>query len=142
MKHQTLDQLHKVADVHVDLTQPGMTRTQRLERWADLLERRPDRLLVSLPGTEYRPLQERNTMRCNGSPISVAYEDLLLRDEGLENDSYGEAKRFFELSDRQLHKIVCYCHVGTTMHAARAAHCVRSTIGGRGFFAGLRDFFR
>lgn len=142
MKHQTLDQLHQVADVHVDPIHTAMSRTQRLERWAELLERRPERLLGSLPGTEYRPARERNVMRGDGSPMSVALEDTLLREEGLEDDTYGEAKRFFELSDRQLHKIVCYCHVGSTMHASRAALCVRAAIGGHGFFAALRNFFR
>lgn len=137
MKHQSLEELHAVAEVRPDL-QPGMTRTQRLERWAHLLERQPMRLLTALEGTEYRPLPERNTMRSTGSPISVAFEDPILRDDGLADDSYGEAKRYFELSDHQLHEIVCYCHVGTSMAASRAAHCVRSAIEGRGFFAGLR----
>jgi hypothetical protein len=61
-------------------------------------------------------------MRSDGSPISVAFADPVLRAAGLENDSYGEAKRFFELTDRQLHKIICYCHFGATVNAATAAH--------------------
>lgn len=141
MRHQTLDQLHKVAEVHTDLTQNAMTRTQRLQRWAELLDRRPDRVLSSLPGTEYRPVYERATMRCQDSPLSVAYEDPILREQGLSGDSYGEAKRFFELSDRQLHKVVCYCHAGATMPASRAALCVRDAIDGRGLLARLRAFF-
>lgn len=142
MRHQTLDQLHKVAEIQIDPSQRGMDRTQRLQRWAELLERQPARLLSALPGTEYRSLPERHLMRSHGSPISVAFEDPLLRSEGLEDDSYGEAKRFFELSDGQLHNIVCHCHVGETMHASRAALCVRAAIGGRGFLAGLLSLFR
>lgn len=112
MKHQTLDQVQAIAAVNADPTQLGMTRTQRLERWAELLKMHPCRTLTALEGTEHRPVAERDTMRAEGSPISVAFEDTALREEGLADDSYGEAKRFFELTDRQLHEVVCYCHVG------------------------------
>ena len=126
MKHQTLDQLHAVAEVNT--AKPVMSRTQRLERWAELLEREPRRLLTALAGTEYRAPVDRDVMRGAGSPISVALADPILHDEGLKDDSYGEAKRFFELTDRQLHEIVCYCHVGAVMQSSRAALSVRAAI--------------
>lgn len=126
MRHQTLDQLHAVAEVRA--AKPVMSRTQRLERWAELLEREPSRLLTALTGTEYRAPAERNVMRGDGSPISVALEDPVLHDEGLKGDSYGEAKRFFQLTDYQLHEIVCYCHVGDVMQASRAALSVRAVL--------------
>jgi hypothetical protein len=126
MRHQTLDQLHAVAEVNT--VQPVMSRAQRLTRWAQLLERDPSRLLTALAGTEYRAPAERDVMRGDGSPISVAAADPILRDEGLKGDSYGEAKRFFELTDNQLHEIVCYCHVGAVMQASRAALSVRQAI--------------
>ena len=141
MRHQTLDQLHTVAEVRRDPTHV-MDRTQRIERWAELLERQPNRLLAALAGTEYRSSPERDVMRGDGTPISVAFEDPRLREEGLKDDCYGQAKSFFELTDNQLHEIVCYCHVGATMQASRAAQSVRYAIGGRGFFAGLRETFR
>jgi hypothetical protein len=106
-----------------------MNRTQRLERWLELLEREPGRSLAALHGTEYRQPPERDVMRHDGSPLSVAFDDPVLREEGLANDTYGEAKRFFELTDNQLHEIVCYCHVGDVMQASRAAYCVRAAIG-------------
>ena len=81
-------------------------------------------------------------MRGAGSPITVAFEDPILRAEGLKDDTYGEAKRFFEMTDLQLHEIVCHCHVGATMHASRAAHRVRAAIRGKlGFSARLRGAF-
>ncbi|OHV86714.1 hypothetical protein [Mesorhizobium sp. ORS 3428] len=126
MRHQTLDQLHAVAEVKT--AKPVMSRTQRLARWAELLEREPGRLLTALTGTEYRAPAERNVMRGDGSPISVALADSVLRDEGLKDDTYGEAKRFFELTDHQLHEIVCYCHVGDVMQASRAALSVRAVL--------------
>ena len=78
-------------------------------------------------------------MRSEGSPISVAFEDPILRAEGLENDSYGAAKRFFELTDWQLHEIVCHCFVGASMRSARAARYVRAAMNGREILAGLRE---
>jgi len=126
MRHQTLDQLHAVAEVNT--AQPVMSRTQRLTRWAQLLECDPSRMLTALAGTEYRAPAERDVMRGDGSPISVAAADPILRDEGLKGDSYGEAKRFFELTDNELHEIVCYCHVGAVMQASRAALSVRQAI--------------
>ena len=142
MRHQTLDQLHAVAGVQRNPITLEMTRTQRLERWAELLERQPNRILVALGGTEYRAVRERDVMRSDTSPISVAYEDPVLRALGLKDDTYGEAKRFFELTDHQLHKVVCYCHVGATMQSARAAQCVRAATAGRGLLARLWEAFR
>ena len=51
MKHQTLDQLHAVADI--DPLVPLATRTEKIERWAELLDRNPLRCLAALTGTEY-----------------------------------------------------------------------------------------
>lgn len=141
MRHQTKDQLQAIAEVRIDPVRPTMDRNQRLNRWSELLQREPARLLTALTGTEYRAPLERNAMRGDNSPISVAFEDELLREEGLQDDTYGEAKRFFELTDNQLHEIVCYCHVGATMQSSRAASCVSAAVTGRGFFAGLRETF-
>lgn len=141
MKHQTLEQLKTVAEVHPDQTSPALTRRERLQRWARLLEKEPERHLATLHGTEYQPDEKRRRMRSAGSPLTIAFEDPVLRADGLADDTYGEAKRFFELTDWQLHNIVCYCHVGETMRAANAASRVRQAIGshGRGLFARLRN---
>jgi len=143
MKHVALEQLKAVAEVHPDQFRPVLTRPERLERWAELLERDPGRHLRTLPGTEYAPTRERDTMRRFGSPISVAFADPVLRAAGLEDDSYGEAKRFFEMSDRQLHEIVCYCHFGATVTGAAAAGCIRAAMRGPrlGIFTWLRQAF-
>jgi hypothetical protein len=143
MKHQALEQLQIVATVDQDYPRQAMSRTDRLERWAELLERDPDRRLSTLLQTEYQPVRARVAMRGDSSPISVAFEDPVLRAAGLENDSYGEAKRFFELTDRQLHEIICYCHFGATVKAATAARHIRAALNGRqpGMFARLREAF-
>ena len=128
MRHQTLDQLQTVADVGCDPIHLPMTREQRLLRWAELLEQLKDRSIMALAGTEYASLAVRDTMRSSGSALSVAADDPILSAEGLKDDTYGEAKRFFEVSDMQLHDIACYCHVGALMPASRAACVVRTVI--------------
>ncbi len=50
MKHQTLEQLQAVAEVHPDQKPSVMTRSQRLQRWAELLESDPDRQLGNIVG--------------------------------------------------------------------------------------------
>ncbi len=140
MKHTPLDQLTAVAKTYPEPTRPALTRSERLERWAMLLEREPDRRLRTFSGTEYEPARTRDGLQTTGSPISVAYEDPVLRAEGLRNDTYGEAKRFFELRDHQLHAIVCYCHFGPSVTAAVSARCVRAVADQaqrRGLFARL-----
>ncbi|PRD41978.1 hypothetical protein C5748_19080 [Phyllobacterium phragmitis] len=141
MQHKTLEQMQVIAKANPDIARPVMTRTERLERWAELLEKEPGRLLATLPGTEYQPVETRETMRSAGSPISVAFEDAVFRAEGMKDDSYGEAKRFFEITDRQMHEIVCYCHYGATVSAATAARHVRGAIDGPGMLARLRGSF-
>ena len=130
MKHQTRNQLLSIAEVHPEPTHAFMTRNQRLERWAELLDKNPDRALAALEGTEHLSSGARHVCRADDSPITVAFDDPLLRAEGLKNDSYGEAKRFFELSDWRLHEIVCDCRTGSTMPASRAAHQVRKSLRG------------
>ncbi|RCS22000.1 hypothetical protein DUT91_20875 [Phyllobacterium salinisoli] len=142
MQHKTLEQMQAVAEAKPNIARPVMSRTERLERWAALLEREPGRLLATLPGTEYQPVGTRETMRSAGSPITVAFEDVVFRAEGMKDDTYGEAKNFFDITDRQMHEIVCYCHYGATVSAATAARHVREAIGGGpGMFARLRGSF-
>jgi hypothetical protein len=82
-------------------------------------------------------------MRGDGSPISVAFEDPVLRAAGLENDNYGEAKRFFELTDGQLHEIICYCHFRRDgdRRNGRPSHPCGAYQETAGMFARLHDAF-
>jgi hypothetical protein len=84
----------------------------------------------------------RDDMRADDSPISVAFADPVLRAAGLKNDTYGEGKRFFEITDWQLHDILCFCHFGATMTAETAAWGVRAANAGRsgpGLFLRMRQ---
>lgn len=141
MKHQTLEQLKVVAEVGQGYQ--TMSRSERLERWAQLLEQNPQRRLATLRETEYQPDRVRTIMRADGSAISVAFHDPVLREAGLKDDSYGEAKRFFELTDGQLHEVICYCHLGETVSAATAARHIRAVITGKqpGVLARMHEAF-
>jgi hypothetical protein len=103
-----------------------LTRSQRLERWAIALERLGDAPLRTLRETEHEPYYERRLMREDGSPLSVAFEEPVLRSAGLKDDTFGEAARFFSLSDWELHNILCYCHFGATVSAGEVASRVRT----------------
>jgi hypothetical protein len=124
MEYKTVEQLERVAEIH-----PIVSKTEKLRHWADLLERQPERSLSTFFETEYESPAERAALRRDDSAVSVAFEDPLLRAAGLKDDTYGEAKRFFEVSDWELHRIVCYCHYGTTMSARAAASAVRAIMG-------------
>jgi hypothetical protein len=72
--------------------------------------------------------QVRASMRCADSALTVAFEDPVLREAGLTDDRYGTAKRFFELSDRHMHWIVCYCHHGMSVRAGALVSVLRSIL--------------
>jgi hypothetical protein len=128
MQHKTAQELERIAALRSDRV---MTRTERLVRWAELLEKDSERRLSTLEGTEYQPSEVRDSMRSFRSPLTVAYEDPVLRTQGMTDDTYGEAKRFFQLTDWQLHDIVCHCHYGMTMTAKLAAQRIRSLVNGQ-----------
>lgn len=139
MKHLTLDELRAVAEVEPDRARV-MSWSERLDRWAELLERNPHWRLSTFNQTEYQTPDVQAAMRSDGSPLTVAFSDPVLRAAGLNNDTYGEAKRFFDLEDGQLHEIICYCHFGATVPAASAARQIRAilTPPPAGLFAILR----
>ena len=106
-----------------------MSKRQRLERWAEVLKLAPQRYLRSLFETEHMWPRRRYALREDNSPLTVAFQDPVLRDEGLKSDRYGDALKFFELSNGELHHIVCYCHHGSTMSPEAVAHRVRAAAG-------------
>jgi hypothetical protein len=125
MEHKHLDQLRSVADV-----QPRpLTRQERLQRWIALLEIDPTRCLNSLGEIEYKPPAERALVREDNSPLTVAYEDPILRTDGLASDRLGDAMRYFALSDGQAHYALCSCLSGRTMEASTCAQRLRNATG-------------
>lgn len=123
MKHQSLDALRAVANIKTNPF-PAMTREERLRRWAELLEARGG-IVASLFETEYVLHCERPTMSAENSPISVAFADPTLRAEGLAGETYGHAAAFFDLSDPEMHRILCYCTGGHALAAPEVARRIR-----------------
>jgi hypothetical protein len=74
-------------------------------------------------------------MREDGSPLTVAFEDPVLRSVGLMSDRFGDVARFFGLSHWQLHDVVCNCHFGETVAAEAVAARVRRLSGPTSSFA-------
>ena len=134
MEYKTTAELSRIAELYKDHPKPKpLTRREKMDRWAQLLGAEPDRRLSTLHETEYQPLEARNALRADDSPISVAFADPVLRGEGMKGDTYGDAKLFFELTDHELHDILCYCHFGTSMSADSAAARVSAVARGGAF---------
>ena len=125
MKHTPVSEIVRVADVHAIPPRPPLTRVQRLERWAEALEREPDRVLTSLEEIEWKSEDERGAMRAECSALTVAYEDPVLRAEGLASDRLGDATAFFRLTEAEAHFALCSCVYGQSMQARVAARRVR-----------------
>ena len=126
MQQKPLSEIRAIADVEPAQSR-SLTRRERLERWADLLDREPSRRLKTLHEIELQPRSKRDEMRADGgSPLSVAYADPVLRTEGLASDKLGDAITFFELSDGQVHRLLCSCMYGVRMEAGAAARQIRT----------------
>ena len=128
MEHKPVFDLQAIADIRPVDTLPPMSREQRLKRWIALLEAYRNRELRSLQQIEHLPKQERLAYRAENSPLTVAYEDPVLRAQGLNSDRVGDCVQFFEITDRQMHHAFCYCHVGRTLDANQAAQRLRSML--------------
>src|SRR5512132_1306840 len=96
MEYKTLDEIRDVAVIQPSwLGSHPLTKCERLERWAEVLERQGGRRLKTLFEIEYLSRAERAALRANDSPLSVAFADARLRGEGLADDTVGEAIAFF-----------------------------------------------
>jgi len=126
MQYASRSEIERIAELPE--VGPVMTKAARLERWADLLSRTSNAMLDTLEGTEHHSPELRSSMRSDRSPFAVAYGDPVLRAAGLRSDTYGEIKRFFELSDRQLHGLACACHWGRYVQGQVAAERVRALV--------------
>ena len=128
MEHKPLVELQTVADLTPAESRRCLTRKERLARWAEALERDPKRRLRPLHEIEWKRPHERRAVRADDSPLTVAYEDPVLRAEGLASDRLGDAMDFFELNDHEAHVAFCSCHVGSSFEARFAASRVRALI--------------
>ncbi len=99
MKHEGVDQLQSVARVASYGPREMLTRRERLERWAVLLERRPNTMFAPFPEDHGEVFDARSRLRYQASPIEIAYADPLLRAQGLAGDNLGDGIAFFGLTE-------------------------------------------
>lgn len=127
MEYKNLDEIRDLAEVRHDLAPlKVMSHRERLQRWAEVLQRHEGRQLRSLMGTEFVNREERAKMRIDNSPLTVAFDDPVLRSEGLKSDRFGDAITFFGITESDAHNLVCYCRHGRTMMAEAVARDVRT----------------
>jgi hypothetical protein len=125
MEHRPLSQLSHIADLKLSSSVPVLSKRERLDRWAELLEREPERMLATLEGIEWKPKAERRALRADNSALAVAFADPVLRTSGLASDRFGDAVSFFQITEHEAHVILCSCHGGESMQAEEAARRVR-----------------
>jgi hypothetical protein len=122
MEHRTSAEIEGFAAV---IRPQQLSKKELLERWALALEKLKGARLRTLRETEYKPVKERSALRQENSPLTVAFEDPVLRSAGLTSDRFGVVARFFGLWHWQLHEVVCNCHFGETVAAEVVAARVR-----------------
>ena len=115
-KHQTLAELKSHVVPFERVMQ--MSRADKLNRWADLIER-TRQPMVLYHGLEYASLGqlERVIIVRGVGAFAVALVDPMLQAEGLigtdKDDCYvgtlGDVMKFFELSQADLHEFSCDC---------------------------------
>lgn len=74
---------------------------------------------------EFMPRSEWGPLRVEDSPLTIAFNDPVLRAAGLQSDRLGDAMAFFDLGERDTHRMLCSCMHGAAMSASRAAGIVR-----------------
>ncbi|MBI5163989.1 MAG: hypothetical protein HY985_08810 [Magnetospirillum sp.] len=126
MQHLNPDQIRgiKSLDPLFGRGQP-LARSERLNRWADLLDAQAGRPLRALEDVEYVSPSVRRDLRKDESPLALAFADPVLRADGLASDRLGDAMDYFGLTDRQAHWLLCDCHYGGRMTATDVASRVR-----------------
>jgi hypothetical protein len=126
VKHELLDDIKSKAEIVFSKAETGkMSRSERIERWASLLEQHQDRLMPFLR-TEYLPYEARRMLRADNSPLALAFSDPILRNDGLTGDTLGEGIAYFGLSEQKAHRLLCDCHYSGTMTGKEVASRLRS----------------
>lgn len=129
MKYERIGELESKAAVFSSETNARkLSRRERIERWATLLEQHQGRL-VPFHRTEYLSPEARKALRADNSPLALAFNDPVLRDDGLSSDTLGEGISYFVLSEQKAHRLLCDCHYAGTMTGKQVASRLRSAAG-------------
>ena len=142
MKHHSPEQLREAAAIVAANPITTMTRRERLDRWADLLDQYAGPM-EALYRIEYLPEEERRAYRGGEStPLAIAHRDPLLLRDGLGGDTLGDAMNYFEMTDDDAHRLLCDCHyMGTLTGHNLAARLRRYAAGTGGVMAWAESIF-
>jgi hypothetical protein len=139
MKHQRPEDLNSSADIVVLAdTITVLNRRQKLARWAAALDIHGGPLDAPR-GIEYLPDSLRLAYRSDNGPLSIAFNDPMLRAAGLTGDTLGEVMDFFEITADDAHRLLCDCHyLGSMTGRSLASRLRRYAVrGNRGFLSRL-----
>src|SRR5438105_66103 len=128
MDHRSISELGECARIFPEKAAAPrwQRRRERLERWAELLERQIGTIRL-FSGIEYMRPEQKAAMRADRSPLTIAYEDPVFRAQGLRTDRLGDAIAFFDLSQGEAHYLLCACHYpSSTVDVGKIAKRVRS----------------
>jgi len=129
MEHRSLSEIRNKAHVSAVAPSPRealrMQRRQRLELFAAALDQHSGPV-QPLSRMEYVSASERLLLRADGSPLTIAYQNAALRQQGLESDQVGDAVAFFGLTQGEAHHLFCECHYMEGMTAQNVAARARS----------------
>lgn len=126
MKHQIPDEIIATSELIPLVTEPAqLSRWERLHLWADALEAHHGPL-SALRRLEYLSPDELRTYRGANTPLTIAFDNPALRAAGLSGDSLGDAMDFFELTDRDAHRMLCDCHYHGAMTGSGLAQRIRA----------------
>jgi hypothetical protein len=105
MKHLTAEQIAQVA------TPVPMSRADKIERWASLVERHSSglQLYSNLERTTQSWRDNCLIHDTDCTAFALAVNDPVLREAGLVERTLGACQRFFELSLADLHEFSCDC---------------------------------
>ncbi|WP_274427043.1 hypothetical protein [Chelativorans sp. YIM 93263] len=137
MKHQSPQEIAAIATAYPAPEQQKMSQRERIERWAALLDAHGGPL-NALREIEYLTPADRRAYRDSNTPLTIAYEDQTLRDEGLKSDGLGDASDFFGINDSDAHRLLCDCHYLGRMTGPVVASALRRYIARKEARAGWR----
>jgi hypothetical protein len=128
MKHEIPDEIIANSEpVQLARKPTKLSCRERLELWAKALERHSGPL-SALRRLEHLSPDQLRAYRGDNTPLTVAFHDPVLRAAGLPGDRLGDAMEFFELSDRDAHRLFCDCHYNGAMTGTGLAKHVRRHI--------------
>ena len=127
MEYKTLGELAGRADIRLEpafMSMP-MTKHERLERWAMLLARYPERQLSSVEEIEYGTVRSnRRSGRTIGTVGGVRGPGFARAGSGERPG--GRCRPLLRAVALGIHQLVCSCHYGRRMSAGAAALRVRA----------------